>query len=55
MMEFEDYDNEKALGKGEFGKDFLVRRKSDQQLFAMKQIPMEGYDDAKKNQLLQVV
>ena len=34
---------------------YLVTRKADGQFFAMKQIQMEGYDDAKKNIILQEV
>ncbi len=42
MNKFESYKKVRVLGKGSFGKAFLVKAQSDDGLYVIKQIDMEG-------------
>lgn len=43
---------EKVLGKGSFGAVYLVRRKTDQQLYALKQVQLSKADFSDRNRAL---
>jgi NIMA (never in mitosis gene a)-related kinase len=46
--EFEHYDKVKLLGRGSFGKAFLVTRKIDGVMFVMKKIDIEDMKEEEK-------
>jgi NIMA (never in mitosis gene a)-related kinase len=46
---------EKNLGKGSFGSVFLVRRKTDHQLYALKQVQLSKADFSDRNRALNEV
>jgi p70 ribosomal S6 kinase len=48
-MGIEDFDVLKALGKGAFGKVYLVRRKPTKDLYALKHIELDHNEE--NNQL----
>lgn len=55
----ENFIKEKLLGKGCFGVVYLVRRKQDQQLYALKQVQQKNmqvavnsFEDTEKNRAL---
>ena len=51
--EFDDYQEIKLLGEGGFGKVYLVSRRSDGMLFAMKMIKIRHMSDQDKEKIVQ--
>jgi serine/threonine protein kinase len=45
-----DYDPLRLIGKGSYGKVFLVKRKGDSKICVLKKVPLAGLGPEEKNE-----